>query len=121
MFIKGDAGQGVSAAFVQHILALDKPLFYKFIRIFRCLPGLASSAQKYAPFFRLRRHEICRNFDVHDVRAIRVRSKVVHEQVVRVVHEEMQGINHISVVIKQRYFDSLVDGLHDFLFDFLLV
>ena len=38
--------------------------------------------------------------------------EIVHEKVVRVVYEEVQGIEHVAVVLEDRDFQG---GLHDLL------
>ena len=49
-----------------------------------------------------------------------MRREVVHEQIVRVVYEEVKCVNHLSVVSYKRHFDRLLNYLRYGLFSLLL-
>lgn len=105
----------------EHIFSLNKSLFYKLVRAFGCFSWFSSSRKEDPSFFSLNRHKICRYLYIHDIRAIRVSPEVVHKQVMRVVDEEVQRVNHVSVVVKQRHFYSLVYCLLNFHLHFFSV
>jgi len=88
----------MSSSFEQHIPSLHEPLLHEFVAALCCLSRLASSREEDAAFFVLHRHEVSRNLDVDDVGSVGVTSEVVHEEVVRVVNEEMQSVQHLLVV-----------------------
>ena len=50
-----------------------------------------------------------------------MRAEIVHEQIVRIVDEEVQSVNHLSVVAHERHLDSLLDDLRDRLLRTLLL
>ena len=95
----------------QHVPPLNQPLFHELVAALSCLPGLAAAREEYSTLLVLDGHEIRWYLDVNDVGSVGVRPEVVHEQVVGVVNEEVQGVEHLFVVANQRHFEILVNHL----------
>ena len=94
-----------------HISTLLKPLIDELITRFRGFAGLTAPSQKDSALLIFDGHEVRRYLDVHDVRAVRMRAEVVHEEVVCVVDKEVESVHHFAIVADQRHLDSLFDHL----------
>ena len=81
-----------------HISTLLKSLIDELIARFCGLARLPATGQEDSTFFIFHGHEVGRYLYVHDVRTVRMRTEIVHEQVVRVVDEEMKCVDHFPVV-----------------------
>ena len=98
-----------------HVSPLLQPLIDELIAGLRGLAWLTAASQEDSTFFILHGHEVGRYLYVHDVRTIRMRAEVVHEQVVRIVDKEVKSVNHLAVIANQghlyRLFHNLGYGL----------
>lgn len=97
--------------FKNHIAPLLKPFVDKLITRFRRLARFTSTSQKDSSFLILNRHEVRRNLDVNDIAPVAVRRKVIHEQVVCVIHEEVKRVYHLPVVTYEWHLDRLLHNL----------
>ena len=102
----------MSTSLKEHVSPLHESFLNEFIAEFGRFARLPASRQEYPTLLVLNGHEICRNLYVHHVGAVAVSPEIVHEEVVRVVNEEVQGIEHVAVVLEDRDFQG---GLHDLL------
>lgn len=109
------------SSFEDHVPPLFKTLIDELVAALGGLAGLAATREEYATFFVLDGHEVCWDLDVDDVGAVGVRAKVVHEQVVRVVDEKVERVNHLAVVADQWHFYGLFHYLCDRLLRSLLL
>ena len=104
-----------------HISPLFEPLVNELIAGLGCLSGFAASSQENAALLVLNGHEVGGDLDVYDVAAVRVGAEVVHEQVVGVVDEEVEGVDHLTVVADQGHLYGLLHDLGDGLLGPLLL
>lgn len=114
-------GQSVRSPFEYHVAPLHQPFIQELITGFRGFPRLAATRQEYPSFLVLDRHEVCRDLDVHNVTAVAVRLKVVQEQIVRVVYEEVQCVEHFPIVANQWHLDAVLDEFVQLLPSLLLL
>lgn len=105
----------------KHVPSLNKSFLHELEAELCSLPGFSTASQKDTTFFILNRHEIGRDLDVDYVRAIAMGAEVVHEQVVSVVYEEVQGIEHVSVVFQNGHLQGGFDYLFYLIFSLLFV
>ena len=82
----------------EHIPSLDQPLFHKLIATLSGLPGLTTSSKEYPSLFIFDGHEVGWDLDVNYVAAVGVGPEVIHEEVMSIVNEEVQGVKHLFVV-----------------------
>lgn len=101
----------MSSPLKQHVSFLDQSLFHEFIAELGGFTWLPSSSQKYPTFFILNRHEVSGYLNVYHIRPVAMRAEVIHEQIVRVVHEEMQCIEHVSIILQDWHFKCLLYDL----------
>ena len=111
----------MSPSLKYHVASLLKSLIDELVARFGRFPRLATASQENPPLFILNRHEVGRDLDVDNVGPVRVRAEVVHEQVVRIVDEEMKSIHHFAVVADERHFNRLLDDFRDCLLRSLLL
>ena len=104
------------SSFEYHISPLDQTLVNKLIAVLCSFARLTTASQENPAFFILNRHEVSWYFDVHYVRTIAMRLEVIHEQVVSVVNEEVERVDHFAVVANERHLDCLFNYLYDCLF-----
>ena len=104
-----DGCQRVSPSLKDHVSPLLQPLVYELIARLGGLARLTASRQEYPAFLVLDGHEVCWYLDVDDIWSIWVSAEIVHEQVVRVVDEEMECVDHFPVVAYQWHLDRLLD------------
>lgn len=101
----------MSPSFEQHVTSLYEPFFDKLVAALCCFARFSTTRQEYSTFLVLYRHEVSRYLDINNIAAIAMRPEIVHEQVVRVVNEEVQSVEHLFVVADERHFQVLVDHL----------
>ena len=92
-----------------HVTPLLQALVYELVARLCGFTRFATSGQENPAFLVLYRHEVRRYLDVDDVGAVRMRAEVVHEQVMRIVDKEVQGVDHLAVVANQGHFDRLLN------------
>lgn len=105
------ARQSVGTPLKEHVTTLHEPLLYELVAKLGGLARLAAASEEDATLLILHRHEVRRDFDVHYVRAVAVRSEVVHEKVVRIVDEEVKRVEHVPVVFQHGHLQSGLDRL----------
>ena len=88
----------MSPSLEDHVPSLLQPLVDELIAGLRGLARLTTTGQEDSTLFILHGHEVGRYLYVHDVRAIRMRTEVVHEQVVCVVDKEVKSVYHLAIV-----------------------
>ena len=113
--------QCVSPSLKDHITPLFQPFINELIARLRGFPRFTAACQEDPSFFVLHRHKVCRYLYVYNVRTIRVRREVVHEEVVRVIDEEVKCINHLSIIPYKRHLDCLLYNLRYSLLCLLLL
>ena len=82
----------------KHISSLNKPFLDELVAEFSGFSWLSTTGQEYSALFIFDRHKVRWDLDVNHIRTVAMGSEIVHEQVVSVVYEEVQGIKHVSVV-----------------------
>ena len=96
---------------VKHVSSLHKSFFLKFIAILGCFAWFSSTSQKYSTVIIFHTHEVSRNLYIHNIGAVGVSSEVVHKQVVGVVNEEVESVEHVSVVNDPWHLDGVLHHL----------
>lgn len=103
-----------------HISPLHQPLINKLITTLRSFSRFTTPRQEYPTLLILNTHEIGRYLNIDDIRAITVRLKIIQEQIVRIIHKEVQCVNHFAIISHQGHFNRLFNdfsnGLPSFLF-----
>ena len=99
----------MSPSLKDHVSPLLQTLVNELIARLGGFARLTTSRQEYPALLVLNRHKVCRYLYVDDIRSIGVSTEIVHEQVVRVVDEEMECVDHFSVVAYQWHLDRLLD------------
>ena len=99
--------QRMGAPLKYHVPPLLQSLINELVARLCRLTWLSTTRQEYPALLVFDRHKVCWYLNVDDVGAIGMRTKVVHEQVVRIVDKEMQGVYHFSVVADKRHLDCL--------------
>ena len=115
------ARQSMCAPLEQHVSTLDQALLDKFVTGLGRLARLTTTRKEDAAFFVLNRHEVRRNLDVDDIGPVAMRAEIVHVEVVSVVDEEMQGVQHLFVITDQRHLQVLVYDLLQLLLGFVFL
>lgn len=103
----------------EHIPPLNKSFLNEFIATLSRLARLTASREENAPLLIFNGHEIRGYFNVDDVGPVRVRSEVVHKQVVSVVNEEVESIKHLLIITNQWHLKVLVNYFFEFRFRFV--
>ena len=99
--------------FKDHVAPLDKPLIHELVAMFGCFSWLSSASEEDASLLILDTHEVGGDLDVDDVGPVAVSLEIVHEQIVGVVDEEVQGVHHLPVVANEGHLDGLLHDLAD--------
>ena len=103
LLLNEDACQSVRPPLKQHVSPLNKSFLDKFVATFGCFARLSTTSQEDASLFIFNGHEVSWYFNVNYIRPIRMRSEIVHEQVVSVVNKEVERVKHLFVVTHKRH------------------
>ena len=115
------ARQSMCAPLEQHVSSLDQALLDKFVAGLGRLARFTTTRKEDAAFFVLNRHEVRRNLDVDDIGPVAMRAEIVHVEVMSVVDEEVQGVQHLFVITDQRHLQVLVYDLLQLLLGFVFL
>ena len=92
LLLNEDACQSVGSPLEKHVSPLNQAFFHELVAAFCGFARFTATSEENPPLLILDWHEVGRDLDIHNVWAIAVRPKIVHEQVVRVVNEKMQSV-----------------------------
>lgn len=114
--LNNHTGQRVCPPLKQHVAFLHQPLLHELVAELGGLARLATPRQEDAALLVFDGHEVGGDLDVDYVGAVAVRTEIVHEQIVRIVDEEVKSVEHVAVVLEHGDLERGFDDLPDFSF-----